>query len=492
MPAWRNRRHWRWALLVLGALILLVVLLRQPLLDAIWPDMRVQRLLDEADAALVQGHLSHTDGSGARERFEAALALDTDRGEVRNGLARVALAALEQAGQAMDEGRFDDAHALLQLARELQVPRAGADALAARLQSRQADHAQLDERLRQAQAALAAGHLDGPSDAALPLFQSVLDIQPHHMPALEGREDALSDLLRQVTPLIAAGELAKASDLIARASAYDAGHADLPEMRAQLAQSIEQRSRRIGNDLGRGRLEAALRGFEDAVQAAPSDDTIRQLGERIGAAHARQAIREAADFHFDAADASLRTARLLAPQSVGVVEAEQRLSAARQSQSRLGPSLPLRERQRRVRALLDEMMQAESRGDWLTPPGASAYDKLRAAQALATDDEQVRQAAERLLPAIRQCFETELRANRVRRAQTCHEAWRTLLPGDPGLADARTRLAGKWVAIGEERLRAGDVDFAAQALREARQWDPGSSGLEEFSNRVQGAVRGND
>ncbi len=488
MPAWRNRGYWRWVLALLGALALLVVLFRQPLLEAVWPETRVQRLLDEAETALAQGRLSDADGSGARERFEAALALDTDRGEARNGLARVALAALEQAGPAIDADRFDEARALLRLARDLQVPRAPADAVAARLQSRQAGHAQLDERLQQAQAALAAGRLDGAPDAALPLFQGVLGVQPNHMQALEGREDALSDLLRQVAPLIDAGELAKASDLIVRANAYDAGHADLPETRARLAQAIEQRSRRIGNDLRRGRLEAALRGYEDAMRAAPSDEAIRQQGERIGTAHAQRAIREAADFRFEAAAASLRTARLLAPQSTDVAEAEQRLSAARQSQARLGPSLPPQERQRRVRTLLEEMAQAESRGDWLTPPGASAYDKLRAAQAFAADDEQVCQAAERLLPAIRQCFQTELRSNRVRRAQACFDAWKTLGTADPQLPAAASSLAAKWMDIGEEQLRAGNVAFAQHAVSEARKLNPGLQGLDEFSARVRNAV----
>lgn len=488
-PAWRDRRYWRWAVVLLGAMALLLVVFRQPLLEMVWPDTRVHGLLGEAETALAQGHLSDTDGTGARERFEAALALDGDRGEARNGLLRVAHAALGQADLAIEAGDFAKAHALLQLARELQVPRSDAGALAARLQSREAGHAQLDQRLQQAQMALAAGHLEGAHDAALPLFQEVLEVQPNHVQALEGREDALSDLLDEAGPLIDRGELSKASDLIARGSSYDAGHVDLPELRARLAQVIEQRSRRIGNDLRRGRLDAALRAYEDVAQAAPTDEVVRQLGERIGIAHAQRAIREAADFRFSAADASLRTARLLAPQSAEVTEAVQRLSAARQSQSRMGPALPSHERQRRMRVLLDEMAQAESRGDWLTPPGASAYDKLRAAQALAADDGQVRQAAERLLPAIRQCFETELRANRVRRAQGCHEAWQTLLPGDPDLADARRRLAGKWVAIGEERLRAGDVEFAAMAVEEATKLAPGLPELNGFSNLVRGATQ---
>ncbi len=145
------------------------------------------------------------------------------------------------------------------------------------------------------------------------------------------------------------------------------------------------------------------------------------------------------------------------------------------------------ERARRVRSLLAETERAAARGDWLTPPGDSAYDKLRAAQALAPADPAVRRAAARALPEVRRCYEDELRGNRLRRAQACLEAWQQLQPGDRALRGARTRLAQRWVAVGNERLGAGEIGFAAQALAEARALDPHASGLEEFAERVKTA-----
>ncbi len=133
------------------------------------------------------------------------------------------------------------------------------------------------------------------------------------------------------------------------------------------------------------------------------------------------------------------------------------------------------------------MAQAEAQGNWLTPPGESAYDTLRAAQALAPDSADVKQAAARLLPAVRSCYEEELRGNRIRRAQACQQAWQTLQPRDPALPDARRRLAEKWIAVGTERLGAGDVGFAAQALQEARRVDAGVPGLDDFDARVRTA-----
>ncbi|HEY5972216.1 MAG TPA: hypothetical protein VIT22_09610, partial [Pseudoxanthomonas sp.] len=172
---------------------------------------------------------------------------------------------------------------------------------------------------------------------------------------------------------------------------------------------------------------------------------------------------------------------------------EQSVARARQSQSRLGSSsLSTGERTRRVQALLASMAQAEARADWLTPPGESAYDKLRAAQALAPDDSAVRRAAARFLPATKACFETELRDNRVRRARACYDAWQTIEPRDARLDGARRRLASKWIAVGDERLGAGEVEFAAQALFEARQLDARAPGLPEFEARVRNARSGGD
>src|SRR5690606_22289483 len=119
----RTRRTW---LLVAASLVLLLaaaVLLRGPVGDRLWPQPRVHDLTAQAEAALAAGRLTAADGSGARELFEAAMAIDPDRPGPRAGLARVAEAALEQTGSALAAERFAEAHAMLQLARELSIPR---------------------------------------------------------------------------------------------------------------------------------------------------------------------------------------------------------------------------------------------------------------------------------------------------------------------------------------------------------------------------------
>ena len=88
------RRRAAWAAIGGVALLSLLVALRQPIADRLWPDTRAQQLRDAAALALRQGRLSAPDGSGARALYQAALALDPDRDDARAGLQRVASAAL--------------------------------------------------------------------------------------------------------------------------------------------------------------------------------------------------------------------------------------------------------------------------------------------------------------------------------------------------------------------------------------------------------------
>ena len=90
-------RHWQWWLIASMLLVVLLAVLREPIGGLLWPETRSEALRAEAERALAEGRLSAADGSGARELFEAALAMDPDRREASRGLAQVAAAALVQA-----------------------------------------------------------------------------------------------------------------------------------------------------------------------------------------------------------------------------------------------------------------------------------------------------------------------------------------------------------------------------------------------------------
>jgi hypothetical protein len=478
------RRRWPYLAAVAAGLIVLAALLREPIADALWPEARAEALRLRAEAALATGRLTATDGSGARELFEAGIAIDPDRAELQAGLARVALAAVAEAERAVNEGRFVDANRHLALARSLSAPRARFEAAAELLRQREAAVAGIDRLLADAERARQEGRLEGASNAALLLYRRVLDLQPRNLRALEGREDALGALLQQAREALHRGALSEGAAKIAVAVEYDSGHVDLADAQTAMAESVERVRRRVETDLRAGRLARAADGARQWRATGLDVPAAEQALARIAAVHTQRALRGAADFRFDEARRELDAAQALAGETVELREIRHEL----ERKARVGGSkAPTAEQRRRARALLREAEAAEVRGDWLTPPGDSAYDKLRAARALAPDEPAVARAAQRLLPRVRECFDRELRDNRLQRARVCLDA-RAALEGDSrGLSQARRALAMRWLAVGDERIGRGELDGAQAALDAALALDAKTPGLAEFVARVKAA-----
>jgi hypothetical protein len=82
-----------------------------------------------------------------------------------------------------------------------------------------------------------------------------------------------------------------------------------------------------------------------------------------------------------------------------------------------------------------------------------------------------------------------LQANSLGRARDCLDAC-VVLGADVGeLRKARRALALRWVDVGEERLRGGSVESAAQAVEQARRIDAATPGIAELQERVRVAAR---
>ena len=486
-PALRRRLEWI-GIAIVGVAVL-VVAFRQPMSDRIYPEARAAQVLDSAARALQQGRLSNPDGTGARELYAAALAMDPDRDEARVGLAQVGEAALSEAAKATLERRFTDAHKALQLARDLSVPSARADAVAERLRQQESEVVGLDGVLERAAAARAAGHLDGDADAALPLYRRALELQPANHVALEGREDALSDLLQQAQSKLAARDYAAAAALVAKVRDYDPGHVALPDAQAALTQARDRERARADQALRRRDLSAAGEAYQALLAMDPADDAARDGLSRTAMAYAALSQREASDFQFDDAERNLQQARALAPDAPAVAAAERHLAQSRSRSTRLPSLRASPARTAEVQRLLAGADEAAARGDLLTPPGDSAYDRVRRAQAIAPTDPAVARALTRLLPAAQHCFDAALRANDLREARACLDARAQLGDSAAAVLGARSRLAQRWIAVGEERLRAGELPGAQRALDTARQLDPAADGLDAFAERMRAAMR---
>src|SRR3970282_2462263 len=107
---------------------------------------------------------------------------------------------------------------------------------------------------------------------------------------------------------------------------------------------------------------------------------------------------------------------------------------------------------------------------------------------MSRQDPRLLKAPPRLLPAAKACFEKELRGNRLGRASECLDARRALEGDGAALDDSRRRLAQRWIAVGNERLGAGEMQAAQAALTAARALDPRVNGLDEFWGRLRWAA----
>ena len=412
------RRHWRWWLIGTMLAVVVLAVVREPLGALLWPQTRAQALRADAEEALARGLLTAPDGRGARELFEAAVAIDPDRVEARQGLARVALAAVARAREDLAADRLGEARRMLALARALDAPRARVDPVEEDLRRREAGRMGVDEAFDQAGRAHAEGRLDGAPGAALPLYARVLALEPAHPGALRGREDALAELLAQAREALRVGDVDEAVRLVATVRAYDGGHVDLPDTLARLMEE---------SGLDAGALSRRLAGEEAAAGAVSA-------GQAGSAAFARD------------------------PEG----------------------------RAREVARLLDVAARARA-----AAPATADGEEVRAvaaARELEPSAPGVVDAIGRLLPQARGCHAEAMRQNRLREASACLDA-RAALGDDAGaVAEARRQLAARWLAVGEERLGAGDVDAARAALAGARRADPGLEALTGFEQRVRAAA----
>ena len=92
-----------------------------------------------------------------------------------------------------------------------------------------------------------------------------------------------------------------------------------------------------------------------------------------------RATRLAADFDFAGSEHLLATATELAADDPRLHDARRQLAQARRGAAKLPDAhRPSQRDKEKVQALLTDAGKAQARSDWITPPGDSAWDKLRA------------------------------------------------------------------------------------------------------------------
>ncbi len=480
-------RRWRGWLVALAIIAALLVVGRSWLSERLVPDPRLNKQLELAQAALAKGVLSSPDGRGARELFEAVLAADPDQMGARQGLESVRSAAIIDAERALDAGDTGRARSRLALAEALSAPTAQLQALRARLRDR--EHAGDSVQALLAQAA--APGID--EDAALALLTRALRMDPGNAVTLDARSALLSRKLRRADAALLAGDVDAAQALVTAVVAADAGHLDLPPVQGRLGEALGRRQAQQSKafdqaraDDRAGRIDSAARRYLQLREQGADAATVQAGLDRAAAAMSSRAEHEAADFHFRAAENLLAKARRWSPGSEAVASAEARLRQSRLADRRLRKPEGAAERKRAADAVA-RSREAMERGEFLLPPGASAWDQLRVAMAIAPADPAVRAVQRELATRSASCFEQALAENRLRRAQECLETQLAVTPGSAGARGDRRRLAERWMARAEERLGASDWPAADDAVESARRWLPGDKSVEALAARLRRA-----
>lgn len=483
--AWLGR--WRGWLLGGAIVLALLVFGRGWISERLFPDPRLNRQLEQAQAALGKGLLSSPDGRGARELFEAVLAADPDQMTARQGLVAVRDAAIIDAQRALDRRQTGRARERLALAEALSAPTVMVQNLRVRLHDQEEAEGSVPHLLAEARTpGTDEGH-------ALALVARALQLEPSNAQVMELRADIFSRRLLRADAAIAAGRIDEAQALIASVVDADPGHLDLPPVQGRLGEAMARRQADISRGLDAARADAlaghqqraARRYLELRAQGADSA-TVQEGLDRAAAALALQAQREAADFRFAAADASLALAKSWSPGSDAVLAAEARVRQSRQADRRLRKPPGAAER-RRVAEAVAQAREAMNRGEFLAPPGSSAWDRLRVAMSLAPADPAVRAAQRELSTRSAACFEESLADNRLKRAQECLETRQAVEPGRGAPVADRRRLADRWIARAEERLGASDWPAAESAIQSARRWQPGDARVRDLGARLRRA-----
>ncbi|MGN6320220.1 MAG: hypothetical protein ACTHNE_00700 [Dyella sp.] len=525
-----RKRH-RWILPTLIVVLLAAVgglWFNQTRLRSLVPRTDFDDVLHRAQVALQAGHLDGTDGTSARELFEAARALEPDNDAARQGLNEVGRAEVARADAAVHAGNLLEATQALTNARELLGGGSDVDRLAQAIAKAQVSSGQTDTLIAQAQQALSQNKLDGP-DGAAALYQRVLSAEPDNAVARHGMDQVGDAMAAQIQKALSANDVANASAGIDRLAAVLPNYAQLPNLRASLSALQTQANSALndainqGNDALRGgRIagdgnDTALAHFKAALAIDPNN-----AQAKVGLGQVAQALTVQANAAIDAGDTEhakqlIDQAETLAPGSADLIAARARLAQApatqpaetqppaatentatatdktptvrkqEQEQDTTPPPQPALTGQQQVQVadMVSRARQAAARGDIMSPPGDCAYDLYRGALAIDGNNPEALSGLQSLPGQVQQQFNQALRAGNLKKAGSLLDALDNLEPGDAALSISRQRLAYAWIDQAEQQFDSGDRNNAASSLEQGRNLLPNDPRVRELVARMQ-------
>ncbi len=511
----RHRRR-RWLVPVLVLALIGVVggaLIEQNRLRNLLPRTELNDVLSRAQQALAAGHLDGSDGTSARELFQAAVALEPDNDAARNGLHQVGMAEIAQADAALQAGQLDVAAQKAAAARELLGGGSDVDRLDRMIAAKRGSQVQVSTLVDQAQQAYAAGQYGGEHGAGA-LYRQVLAADPGNAVARHGLDQVGDALAAQAQKALDAND-ASADAAIEQLAALQPNNAALPGLRAARAQARQQDNAALDTALQQGdealragRIDGpgndtALAHYKAALALAPDNPQAE-----AGLGKVAQALTVQANAAIDAGDAAqagtlLDHAAALAPKSADLAAARARLQGMAHAKPAARPNAAAPaeadvdanagtphpaltpQQSAQVASLLQQAEAATQRGDIMLPPGKSAYDLYRNALAIDGDSAVAQHGLQGLPNVVLQLFNRALAGGDLVRAGQMLDNLADLAPGDAAQGVLRQRLAGAWLDQADRQLASGDRAGAAQSLQQARKLAPNHPRVLDLAARLQ-------
>jgi tetratricopeptide (TPR) repeat protein len=393
----------------------------QALAKAVLQTSNVDVLINQARAALANGHIDGPDGAAAL--FGKVLAGDPDNAVARHGMDQIGdLLATRIQGQIGSNDLAGAKQTLSNLAgllpRYSQLPTLRAAVAAA---DRDSD-SQRDQYLDKGQAYLRAGKITGTGDDnAEAQFKAALKVDPGSDQARAGLGQVAQALIVQANAAMESGQPQDAKTLLDDAAALAPKSADLAAARARLV----------------------------ASEARPAPESA-----------------ERATAHTD----------------VATVEAEREPEASVPPPP-APPLTPMQSA--KVARLVARAKSAARKGDIMLPPGDSAYDLYRAALGIDGDNVEAQAGLRALPEVTRAQFDQAVREDNLDHAHDMLATLEQLDPADPATPAMRHRLGSAWLDRADHYVGLGELAAARTALQEAQRLVPQDPRLSQVDARIQ-------
>ena len=501
----RSTAWLRWLLLAILLLLGLVVIAQhRDWFAQLLPSPRLDHVLDQGDRALAQGHLGDAHPPGARQFYEQAARISGDNGRAQAGLQAVGQAELMRARTALAEHKLDAAEIALKQADALLGGGSELTTLQQQLAQQRARGVQLADLVAHAQQAYAAGRLTGANSAA-GWYLQVLQADPGNAVARHGLDQVGAALAKQARRALASGDINSARQQVRQIATLLPAQADLPALQAELASSTRAAQQATAHKLAEaasliaaGHITtpagaSALDVYQQVLQADPGNGAAQAGLAHVAIALMVQAHAQADAGDFSAARQLLDQAATLTPHSVELVAARARLAHAQarastqpvQSTQPMPAAVSPAQRQQAL-ALVQRAQTAAARGDFLLPPGASAFDLYRQALNLDGTSRAAREGL-RVLPRLAADATTQaLRAGQLDRAGEMLRNYAQLAPGSADVARLQHALGTAWLDLANRDLARGDHAAARSALAQAQRWAPDDARVQALAQGLGG------